>query len=76
MKGGEIFVPKIPSIKITDLASAMFPNKELKIVGLRPGEKLHEEMISESSLIIQSSIKISTLSVQTLNLLNGIKVVI
>ena len=48
MKGGEIFVPKIPSIKITDLASAMFPNKELKIVGLRPGEKLHEEMISES----------------------------
>ena len=48
MKGGEIFVPKIPSLKIIDLARAMYPNKELKIVGLRPGEKLHEEMISES----------------------------
>ncbi len=48
MQGGEIFVPKIPSLKIIDLARAMYPNKELKIVGLRPGEKLHEEMISES----------------------------
>lgn len=48
MKGGEIFVPKIPSIKITDLASAMYPNKKIEIIGLRPGEKLHEEMISES----------------------------
>ncbi len=48
MQGGEIFVPKIPSLKITDLAKAMYPNKNLKIIGLRPGEKLHEEMISES----------------------------
>ena len=48
MQGGEIFVPKIPSLKIIDLARAMYPKKELKIVGLRPGEKLHEEMISES----------------------------
>ena len=48
MQGGEIFVPKIPSLRIVDLAKAMHPNKKLKIIGLRPGEKLHEEMISES----------------------------
>ena len=46
MCGGEIFVPKIPSFKVTDLAKAMFPNKKLKVVGMRPGEKLHEEMVS------------------------------
>lgn len=44
MYGGEIFVPKIPSIKITDLASAIAPNLEQKVVGIRPGEKLHEVM--------------------------------
>lgn len=44
MYGGEIFVPKIPSIKITDLATAMAPNLAQKIVGIRPGEKLHEVM--------------------------------
>ena len=44
MKGGEIFVPKIPSMKIVDLASAMAPNLPLDIVGIRPGEKLHEIM--------------------------------
>ncbi len=44
MLGGEIFVPKIPSIKITDLATAMAPNIPQKIVGIRPGEKLHEVM--------------------------------
>ncbi|MBU2869960.1 UDP-N-acetylglucosamine 4,6-dehydratase (inverting) [Colwellia sp. E2M01] len=44
MYGGEIFVPKIPSIKITDLATAMAPNLTQKIVGIRPGEKLHEVM--------------------------------
>jgi len=44
MLGGEIFVPKIPSIKITDLASAMAPNVRQAIVGIRPGEKLHEVM--------------------------------
>ena len=46
IKGGEIFVPKIPSIKVTDLAKAIYPQKKLKIIGLRPGEKLHEEMVS------------------------------
>lgn len=46
--GGEIFVPKIPSYKILDVASAIGPNCELKHVGIRPGEKLHEEMITSS----------------------------
>ncbi len=46
--GGEIFVPKIPSYRITDLAEAVCPNCEHKVVGIRPGEKIHEEMITES----------------------------
>jgi UDP-N-acetylglucosamine 4,6-dehydratase (inverting) len=46
--GGEIFVPKIPSYKITDVAQAIGPNCEHKIVGIRPGEKIHEEMITPS----------------------------
>jgi len=44
MQGGEIFVPKIPSMKIIDLADAMAPSLERKIIGIRPGEKLHEIM--------------------------------
>ena len=44
MDGGEIFVPKLPSIKIVDLARAMAPNLKLKVIGIRPGEKLHEVM--------------------------------
>lgn len=51
MYGGEIFIPKIPSFKITDLANAISSKIKLKIVGLRPGEKLHEEMITESDSI-------------------------
>ncbi|TXE85093.1 UDP-N-acetylglucosamine 4,6-dehydratase (inverting) [Campylobacter peloridis] len=46
MHGGEIFVPKIPSMKITDLAKTMAPNLNHKIIGIRAGEKLHEIMIS------------------------------
>lgn len=46
MKGGEIFVPKIPSMKVTDLAKAIAPDCETEIVGIRPGEKLHEVMIT------------------------------
>jgi UDP-N-acetylglucosamine 4,6-dehydratase len=46
MKGGEIFVPKIPSMKMTDLASAIAPGVAHEIVGIRPGEKLHEVMIT------------------------------
>ncbi|MGB4176657.1 MAG: UDP-N-acetylglucosamine 4,6-dehydratase (inverting), partial [Halanaerobiales bacterium] len=48
MQGGEIFVPKIPSMKITDLAEAIAPECELEIVGIRPGEKLHEMLITGS----------------------------
>jgi UDP-N-acetylglucosamine 4,6-dehydratase len=46
MRGGEIFVPKIPSMTMPDLVKAMSPTAGLKIVGIRPGEKLHEMMIS------------------------------
>jgi len=46
--GGEIFIPKIPSYRITDIATAIGPKCEQKVVGIRQGEKLHEEMITES----------------------------
>jgi UDP-N-acetylglucosamine 4,6-dehydratase (inverting) len=45
--GGEIFVPKIPSMKVVDIAKTIAPKAKLKIVGIRPGEKIHEMMISE-----------------------------
>ena len=50
-QGGEIFVPKIPSYRITDLASAIGPDCEYPVVGIRPGEKIHEEMITASDSI-------------------------
>jgi UDP-N-acetylglucosamine 4,6-dehydratase (inverting) len=49
--GGELFVPKIPSYKIMDLAKAIAPGCRTEIVGIRPGEKLHEEMITESDAL-------------------------
>ena len=49
--GGEIFVPKIPSYKITEVARAIGPDCEQRIVGIRPGEKLHEEMITETDAL-------------------------
>ena len=45
MQGGEIFVPKIPSMRITDLAESIAPGMPTHIIGIRPGEKLHEQMI-------------------------------
>ncbi len=48
MHGGEVFVPKIPSMNVVDLAKALAPNTPIRVVGIRPGEKLHEEMISET----------------------------
>jgi UDP-N-acetylglucosamine 4,6-dehydratase/5-epimerase len=48
MWGGELFVPKIPSYRILDLAAAIAPDAELAFVGIRPGEKLHEEMITST----------------------------
>lgn len=47
MRGGEVFVPKIPSTTIMDLAKVVAPDAEIKITGIRPGEKLHEVLISE-----------------------------
>jgi FlaA1/EpsC-like NDP-sugar epimerase len=46
--GGEIFVPKIPSYRITDVATAIGPDCEQPVIGIRPGEKIHEEMITET----------------------------
>lgn len=51
MWGGELFVPKIPSYRITDVAKAVAPECEQKIVGIRPGEKIHEEMITQSDAV-------------------------
>lgn len=48
MSGGEIFVPKLPSMRLTDLVDALAPHAETEVTGIRPGEKLHEEMVSES----------------------------
>ena len=46
--GGEVFVPKLPSYNIVDLAKAVAPDCKIKYIGLRPGEKLHEELISKN----------------------------
>ena len=50
-KGGELFIPKIPSYRITDLAKAIAPSCKQEIIGIRPGEKVHEEMISVADAI-------------------------
>jgi UDP-N-acetylglucosamine 4,6-dehydratase len=47
MRGGEIFVPKIPSMRVTDLATSLAPHLPQRVIGIRPGEKLHEVMITE-----------------------------
>jgi UDP-N-acetylglucosamine 4,6-dehydratase/5-epimerase len=54
MQGGELYVPKIPSMKMTDLAKVMAPKAKQKIIGIRPGEKLHESLItSEESHLVR-----------------------
>ena len=55
MQGGEIFVPKIPSMRITDLVESMAPGFPIDVVGIRPGEKLHEIMcpIDDSHLTLE-----------------------
>ena len=80
MHGGEIFIPKIPSMKITDLAHALAPDYPIKVVGIRPGEKLHEIMIPsddshlclefESFFILMPSIQFQTPVDYTTTLLN------
>jgi len=51
MEGGETYVKKIPSMKVTELARAVAPNAKHKIIGIRPGEKLHEQLISEEDAL-------------------------
>jgi UDP-N-acetylglucosamine 4,6-dehydratase/5-epimerase len=46
MQGGELYVPRIPSMRIIDLAEVVVPGADIDVIGVRPGEKLHEEMIS------------------------------
>ena len=50
MSGGEIFIPRIPSYRVLDVCAAIDPQKPIKIIGIRPGEKIHEVMITESDL--------------------------
>lgn len=50
MRGGELFVPRIPSYRIVDLCAAIDPGKPISVVGIRPGEKIHEVMITEADL--------------------------
>ena len=53
MHGGEIFIPKIPSMKMTDLATSLAPNLPQKVIGVRPGEKMHEAMIESNDSVIE-----------------------
>lgn len=53
MHGGEIFIPKIPSLKMVDLATALAPSLPHKVIGIRPGEKLHEVMITADDSVVE-----------------------
>jgi UDP-N-acetylglucosamine 4,6-dehydratase len=53
MQGGEIFVPKIPSMKVVELAKALCPKCTLEFIGIRPGEKLHEVMITKDDRCVE-----------------------
>jgi UDP-N-acetylglucosamine 4,6-dehydratase len=57
MQGGEIFVPKIPSFKVVDVAQVVVPNVPINIIGIRPGEKLHEVMITEDDSLFTLEFK-------------------
>lgn len=83
MKGGEIFVPKIPSYRIGDLAKAICPKSKIKIIGIRPGEKVNEEMVSshdsvntietKNSYIITPSLKFKNFKKEYLKKFNSAK---
>ena len=57
MKGGEIFVPKIPSLKISELAQTIIKGCKIKVIGVRPGEKIHEVLISREESIYTKEFK-------------------
>jgi UDP-N-acetylglucosamine 4,6-dehydratase/5-epimerase len=61
MEGGEVFVPKIPSTKVVDLAKAIAPEAQIEIIGIRPGEKLHEDLLSDDEA--RHSIELDTMYV-------------
>src|SRR5512139_1869727 len=63
MQGGEVFVPKIPSTRIVDLANVIAPGAELEVIGIRPGEKLHEVLINEDEA--RSTIEVDDMFVVT-----------
>ena len=48
MRGGEVFIPKLPSMRVTDIADVIAPDAERKVIGIRPGEKLHESLLTEA----------------------------
>ena len=82
MQGGEIFIPKIPSMKITDMAKTLAPKLPHKVIGIRPGEKLHELMCPkddshltvefEDHFVIKPSIKFTTKMDYTTNMLGEV----
>ena len=57
MIGGELFVPKIPSYRILDVVKAIAPKAKIKLIGIRPGEKIHEEMITKSDSLTLLNLK-------------------
>lgn len=82
MKGGEIFIPKLPSVNIVDLANAIAPNLQKKIIGIRPGEKIHEYLCTNDDskytydfrdfYLISPSIRISNKNIKY-NIINNKK---
>ena len=70
MRGGEIFVPKIPSYRIGDLAKAICPKSKIKIIGIRPGEKVNEEMVSSHDSVNTIETKNSYIITQNLKFKN------
>tara|TARA_B110000971_G_C19967350_1_gene480914 strand:- start:265 stop:1287 length:1023 start_codon:yes stop_codon:yes gene_type:complete len=57
MQGGELYIPKIPSYRIKDIAKAIRPHSKIKVIGIRPGEKIHEEMISSEEAFYAYELK-------------------
>ena len=58
MRGGEIYVKKIPSMRVVDIIRAILPDKEKEVIGIRPGEKIHEQMISSDDALTHMNMKI------------------
>ena len=72
MKGGEIYVPKIPSMKIVDMAKSLSSDISIKVIGIRPGEKLHEMMITRDDAKLTLEFSDHYLIQPTINMIRGI----